>query len=302
MLLIDVSNVLHTTGVLPEHLAGIDVPELAKLISTSRYARRRAVLVCDGVGPADRAKQEAPPGGGGTGAAISTNTAPSGKEIAGLDVVYAGRDQEADDVIELLIARDSAPRRLVVVSTDRRLARAARRRRAQSLTSDAFLRHLASDSEKRVAKALPGFATQVPLNEYAVGYWMGLFGYGSMDSEPPPGERPVPDVSAAALRGVQAEQAKARDRKRAASPHAHERLKVPKQLLDAGGAASSSANPKAPSKPTPPPAEPPRPAQPAADELPADVRELLKDSGLHLDPADLDMSTWLPKDDNPPSD
>ena len=300
MLLIDVSNVLHTTGVLPEHLAGLDVPELARLISVSRYARRRSVLVCDGVGAADPASGQAAQADAGENTLAPINTTPSGKEVAGLDVVYAGADQEADDVIEVLIARDSAPRRLLVVSTDRRLVRAARRRRAQSLSSDAFLRHLASDREKRIAKPLPGYATQVPLNEYAVGYWMGLFGYGSLDGQSPSGDRPVSGISAAARRGVEAEQARQRDRKRTSSPHAHERLRIPKQLLDAGGAASPAAPANKPVKPkqAPPPAEQPPDSGP--EELPLDVRELIKDSGLHLDPADLDMSTWLPKDDNPP--
>ncbi|MEQ8318511.1 MAG: NYN domain-containing protein [Phycisphaerales bacterium] len=299
MLLVDTSNVLYVTGVLPQHMmgdgAGLDLPGLARLISTSRYGRRRAVLVSDGVGPS-RANDAAL--ASETGAPEATNTAPSGKEVAGLDVVYAGANQEADDVIELLLARDTAPRRLLVVSTDRRLIRAARRRRAQSITSEAFLRHLASDASKPRAKPLPGYATQVPLNEYAVGYWMSLFGYGSMAEEAPPGERPVSDVSRAAQRGLDEERQREQARKRASSPHAHERLKIPKDLLGANGKPSASKD-----RPPPPPkprVEPPPPPPPADDELPADVKDLLKDSGLSIDPADLDMDRWLPQQDTPP--
>jgi hypothetical protein len=300
MLLIDTSNVLHAIGVLPEHLATLDVPGLARLISTSRYGKRRAVLVCDGLGPRGGGGSV----GGGDGWPEATNTAPSGREVAGLDVVYAGAGQEADDVIELLLARDSAPRRLLVVSTDRRLARAARRRRAQSMTSDAFLRHLASDVAKPKAKPLPGFAAQVPLNEYAVGYWMALFGYGS-PGEAPSGERPVAEVSKAAQRGLEQERARARANALARSPHAHERLKIPKALLEADGRA------QAPPRPVPDGAastdRPGSPAPPApagrgqADRsVPSDLAELLKDSGLSIDPADLDMRTWLPTEDNSP--
>ncbi len=297
MLLIDTSNVLHAIGVLPEHLSGLDVPGLARLIATSRYGKRRAVLVCDGVGPG-RATEAG--GGGASGAPEATNTAPSGREVAGLDVVYAGAHQEADDVIELLLARDTAPRRLLVVSTDRRLVQAARRRRAQSVTSEAFLQHLASDSAKPRAKPLPGYATQVPLNEYAVGYWMALFGYGAQADEAPAGERPVSDVSNAARRGLEAQRQRERDRARAASPHAHERLKIPKDLLNATGRPDTSKQPPRPDPRPAPPPPPPRPQPESADELPADVRELLKDSGLSIDPADLDMNRWLPKQDTPP--
>jgi hypothetical protein len=301
MLLIDTSNVLHAIGVLPEHLKELDVAQLARLISESRYGRRRAVLVCDGVGPASAAPG-AGPMGDDRGNLATTNTAPSGKEIAGLDIVYAGAHQEADDVIELLIARDSAPRRLLVVSTDRRLARAAQRRRAQSITSDAFLRHLAADSEKPKARPLPGYATQVPLNEYAVGYWMSLFGYGSMEGHAPAGERPVADVSKAAQRGLEREREAERSRKLAKSPHAHERLKIPKQLLDAQGATTPTApqKPQPAEPPTKPAAPPPASPPPGRDELPSDLARLLKDSGLSIDPADLDMTQWLPKDDSSP--
>lgn len=302
MLLVDVSNVLHVTGVLPQHLAGLDVPGLARLIAASRYGKRRAVLVCDGGGPAGLRAAE--PGAAVDGGSVSTtNTAPSGKEIAGLDIVYAGANQEADDVIELLIARDTAPRRLLVVSTDRRLIRAANRRRAQRITSEAFLRHLAADSEKPKAKPLPGYATQVPLNEYAVGYWMSLFGYGSMEGAAPPGERPVADVSKAARRGLERERERERAQKLARSPHAHERLKIPKGLMDASGTptASKDASSEAPeSSPSQPRSTPSPPPPPAEGDLPDDMKELLKDSGLSIDPTDLDMSQWLPRDDNSP--
>jgi len=315
MLLIDTSNVLHVTGVLPSHLVGLDVPGLARLISTSRYGKRRAVLVSDGVGP--RASSGPGVGGGGDESLAPVNTAPSGREIAGLDLVYAGADREADDVIELLIARDSAPRRLAVVSTDRRLIRAARRRRAQSITSEVFLGHLVDDSEKPKAKPLPGFAAQVPLNEYAVGYWMALFGYTDQPGEKrAPGTGQVADISEAARRGLDDDRARQRSR----SPHAHERLKIPKDLLGANGKAKSPLVPPteegtASSRSTrvlgnsgaegtraPAVSEDigTTPTGSGGAELASDLADLLKDSGLTVDPADLDMTKWLPKDDNSP--
>lgn len=313
MLLIDTSNVLHVTGVLPTHLAGLDVPGLARLISTSRYSQRRAVLVSDGVGPRTTSGGSSE-SDSGSEAFKPVNTAPSGREIAGLDLVYAGADREADDVIELLIARDSAPRRLLVVSTDRRLVRAARRRRARSLTSEDFLRQIAGDSERKPKPELPGFAAQVPLNSYAVGYWMALFGYSDAPGEErTPGTGPVADISEAARRGLDDDRA----RKRARGPHAHEGLKIPKDLLSADGKASLP--PPLPAGEVPRAAEAeggfdrqlqtPADGEDAAaspagsgggDDLPNDIADLLKDSGLTIDPADLDMTRWLPKDDNSP--
>ena len=51
-------------------------------------------------------------------------------------VRFAARNQTADQLIEELIRADSAPRRLVVVSSDHEIQRAARRRRATAVGSD----------------------------------------------------------------------------------------------------------------------------------------------------------------------
>ena len=59
-----------------------------------------------------------------------------------MTVIYAIEDDDADTRIELLIAADSAPRSLTVVSTDRRIRRAAERRRASTILSDDFLDYL----------------------------------------------------------------------------------------------------------------------------------------------------------------
>jgi len=55
----------------------------------------------------------------------------------GVHVEYAA-PLSADQVIMRLIQDDTAPRRLTVVSTDREIRRAARRRRCRSVTSEQF--------------------------------------------------------------------------------------------------------------------------------------------------------------------
>jgi predicted RNA-binding protein with PIN domain len=62
--------------------------------------------------------------------------------FAGLRVLFSRRGQEADDLLEELIASESAPRELVVVSSDHRVQRAARQRGAKYLDSDQWLKTL----------------------------------------------------------------------------------------------------------------------------------------------------------------
>lgn len=72
--------------------------------------------------------------------------------VPSVEVRYSGRGIKADDTLERLINENSAARLLTVVSTDREVAQAARRRKAKTLRADAFwekvLRELARPSPK----------------------------------------------------------------------------------------------------------------------------------------------------------
>jgi uncharacterized protein len=59
-------------------------------------------------------------------------------ESHGLQVLYARSDLEADDVLEELIAGHSAPRQILLVSSDHRLQKAVRRRRGKAIDSEDF--------------------------------------------------------------------------------------------------------------------------------------------------------------------
>jgi uncharacterized protein len=95
----------------------------------------------------------------------------------GITVYFASQYEEADDMIEELIRADSAPRRLVVVSSDHRIQRAARRRRAQAVDSDTWygeLLHLRKQrQESREGVAI---SPAVPLLAEDVNYWLRQFG------------------------------------------------------------------------------------------------------------------------------
>lgn len=125
-LIIDTCNVLHRTGILPPELAGIDERGLVSLVLSSRYRNRGAILACDGK-PRDRA--------------ISRGT-------PGITLHFPRPGETADELIMALIARSSAPKRLLVITSDREVASAARKRRCRILDSDSFLGHLAHDADR----------------------------------------------------------------------------------------------------------------------------------------------------------
>ena len=65
-----------------------------------------------------------------------------------VQVQFSGREAKADDVIAELIHMHSAPRRLWVVSSDKEVARAARRRAAEALRSDQYWDRVQHDLSK----------------------------------------------------------------------------------------------------------------------------------------------------------
>lgn len=156
MLLIDTYNVLQTTGVLPPELAGPEPADLAALIARSRYRAREARLVCDGSRP-----KGAP--------ALRSGS---------IRTIYAGPGVEADSRIEEMIARSSSPKKLLVVSSDRRLRKAAGRRKCGWMDSVRFLDQLAADARAgpKASGAKPGFTRKVPLEPAEVRRWAEEFG------------------------------------------------------------------------------------------------------------------------------
>ncbi len=183
MLLIDTYNVLHTSGILPPDLAGLDADGLADLVATSRYSDRAVKLVCDGA------------------------RASPGSRRPDVEFLFAGPGAEADDLLERIIRTNSAPRRLLVISSDRRVITAARRRRAATLPSDRFLAQLAADRDRPQRLAPPAFTQDIPLDSYSVAHWMREFGLDPGDVDelkrrltgrtPKPGQPKAPSAPAA---------------------------------------------------------------------------------------------------------
>lgn len=164
MLLVDTYNVLHTPAALRSLHDEPTPGHLAVLVAASRFRRDRAVLICDGsphpehLGPSAEQRAELR------------------YRVEGVEIVYAGPGRDADSLIEQWIARDSAPRRLKIVSNDRRLIRAAKAVRARPVSADGFVETLLDDAERAGKRWVrPAFATEVPLSRAAVRYWHDLF-------------------------------------------------------------------------------------------------------------------------------
>ena len=141
-LLIDGYNVMHAAGLMARRFG----PD-----GLRRTRHRFLNDLADGIGP-DRASR--------TTVVFDAQTLPISQSAEtthkGVRVVYAIDEDEADDRIEGLIERHSAPKSLTVVSSDRRLRRAATRRRATSLSAIEFLDEL---DALRTSKAARGPVT-----------------------------------------------------------------------------------------------------------------------------------------------
>ena len=96
----------------------------------------------------------------------------------GLTIRFAVGEDDADDLLEKLIAADSAPRRLLVVSSDHRLQRAARRRRARAIDSEEFIQHLASRRRRKKPDSPrePRSKQHGAASEEETDFWLREFG------------------------------------------------------------------------------------------------------------------------------
>jgi hypothetical protein len=94
-------------------------------------------------------------------------------------VLFGGPHEDADAVIESLIRTHAAPRQICLVSGDRRLQTAAKRRRGRFLTSDAFLDKLRKrddGSEPRELSREQQLKAGAKTPDADVAEWLDLFG------------------------------------------------------------------------------------------------------------------------------
>jgi hypothetical protein len=166
-LVLDASNILHVTGVLPPELAGPDERALVGMIRSSRWRAERIWVVCDG-----------------------GRRASSSEFHDGAVLHHAGPGSDADTVIAKLIDTCSHRNSLTVVTSDRRVAAHARRRDCRTMRSEDFLAALARDCGDRTARKArpPATSTRAPrpaarvaadserIDAAQVAAWLAYFG------------------------------------------------------------------------------------------------------------------------------
>lgn len=94
-------------------------------------------------------------------------------KISGLKVYFSGRAADADSVIRKKINASSAPKNLMIVSSDREIRGSARARKAGSVKSDEFWADLCSRLNKKRHKEPPEKRGQ--LTESETERWLKFF-------------------------------------------------------------------------------------------------------------------------------
>lgn len=116
---------------------------------------------------------------GETGEIIFDGTGPTDKRgfdnIANLLVLFVGQASDADTVIEEKIRACTAPRGLTVVSSDRRLRRAAQARKATAVKSEVFWKDVAKQLSRKKAPREPA-EKRIGLTESETQQWLEIFG------------------------------------------------------------------------------------------------------------------------------
>ena len=154
MFIIDGHNLLRAVQRSSEEFESISDVQLCQIVG--RYLKltgKNGEIVFDGTGPPDKSGFD---------------------NISNLEVFFAGLATDADTAIEDKIKASTAPKRLTVVSSDRRLRDAARARKAASVKSQVFWANLQKQlSRKRTIKEPP--AKRQGLTESETEQWLKFF-------------------------------------------------------------------------------------------------------------------------------
>jgi predicted RNA-binding protein with PIN domain len=154
-IIIDGHNLLHTIQKTNEELQSISDIQLCQVISKYlKLTGQKGEIVFDGTGPRDKSVFD---------------------NIINLEVLFAGQATDADGVIEHKIRLNTAPKRLKIVSSDRRLRKAAQTRKATVTKSETFWKDLEKQLSRRRTIKEPAEKRQ-GLSESETRQWMRFFG------------------------------------------------------------------------------------------------------------------------------
>jgi predicted RNA-binding protein with PIN domain len=155
MFIIDGHNLLHSI-----HKEGADsgpIRDVQLCWIVGRYLKQigqKGEIIFDGTGPRDKSGFD---------------------NISNLEVFFAGLGTDADTVIENKIGANTAPRRLTIVSNDRRLRKAARARKAISVKSEVFWNNVQKQLSRKKTTKEPA-AKRRGLSDGETKQWLEFFG------------------------------------------------------------------------------------------------------------------------------
>jgi predicted RNA-binding protein with PIN domain len=112
-------------------------------------------VVFDGSGPADRSEFD---------------------KITSPEIIFAGFHRDADSVIEEKIKASTSPRQVTVVSSDRRLRKAAALRKAAGIKSEDFWELVRKELGRKKPRQKEPEEKREGLSESETEQWMDLFG------------------------------------------------------------------------------------------------------------------------------
>ena len=155
MYIIDGHNLLHTILKTDEDAGPVSDIQLCRVIDKYlQLTGQKGELIFDGNGPSDKSKFD---------------------DMNILEVFFAGTGSDADTVIEGKIKINSAPRSLIIVSSDRRLRKAAHARKSISIKSEEFWINVNRQLNKKRTPGEPG-AKRHGLSESETNQWLDIFG------------------------------------------------------------------------------------------------------------------------------
>ena len=119
-IIVDGYNVLHASRWLVSSWKGVDRSEFCRLVGKlARHSSEKITVVFD---------------------AVASEPDASRANVSNIEVIYSGHGRTADDVIIKLIKASSGPRELTVVSSDREIKSAAKRRGCKVRSAAEFIK------------------------------------------------------------------------------------------------------------------------------------------------------------------
>ena len=155
MFIIDGHNLLHAIPKVDESMALITDLQLCRIVDNFlKQTGNSGEIIFDGIGPPDKTGFD---------------------NMSRLEIFFSGLNTDTDTIIEDKISASTAPKRLIIVSSDRRIRKAARARKAISLKSEEFWNNIDKQLSKKRRKKEPE-AKRSGLSESETKQWLDFFG------------------------------------------------------------------------------------------------------------------------------